>query len=793
MEPQLEVARVKGFANGTVPFPPEDEVELHGEFRAAHMLTFMIISRCYSPVVQIALRSRRERLDASHQAWRFILSAYQAIDDMYIEQLEQNSPQSSFRRQATLPQRSRIDSRGSSGSQAEVVAETSSTKDVDSSSGKGRGDGEASCSMVGVVESTVSLAPEVGEDFQAVEAAVQANPMAVLLNSGFSHHLMGTKAVFVDMAPSGSVKHVHGFNGALRPVEGRRTVALQGEAGKRVFIPDVLYVLGVQVNLLSAGQLKESGVQLQGDGAEMLLIAAIGEVLDQARYTGRVLCTDLRPCSMRSLSTDVVALQTIASVRKSTPNRWHARLTHVGFDTIKSSAKHEVATGLDINSDAEEALADVQIDLCGPFRVAAKDGSLYILLLKDLHTRFVWVVPIAKKSEMLQEFEKWLVLLERHTKKSVLMFRSDRGGEFLGKAFTNFDDRKGIIQDLTCLDTPQQNGMAEWEMRTVVDSVRTMLQHMELHLYAAHCVVYSGVAYMGYHACLPPAAFTTVYDDAGGDLLYDVAKDDVDLPELNPDTHAVPEHRWDIATMTVKEALASWKVEAVKATMYEEIRSLIGMGTWELVKRPRRMSIMKNQWVLTTKYRIDDTVERKKARLDVKGFMQVYGTDYNETYSVVSSYVTPRIFFSIVVVLDFNLMQLDMKNAFLQSKLDQVYQPDYFDNGTGWVCKLLKSLYQLKQVPLLWYRALDGVLLGASWKKSQVDAALYFKVGDNGVNYWVLVYVNDLLAASSTTTILKELKELLEAAFKLCEISPVKKSGLEIVRDRPARKLWLHQ
>ncbi|CAI7876078.1 unnamed protein product [Closterium sp. NIES-53] len=709
--------------------------------------------------------------------------------------------------------------------------------------------------MVGVVESTVSLAPEVGEDFQAVEAAVQANPMAVLLNSGFSHHLMGTKAVFVDMAPSGSVKHVHGFNGALRPVEGRRTVALQGEAGKRVFIPDVLYVLGVQVNLLSAGQLKESGVQLQGDGAEMLLIAAIGEVLDQARYTGRVLCTDLRPCSMRSLSTDVVALQTIASVRKSTPNRWHARLTHVGFDTIKSSAKHEVATGLDINSDAEEALADVQIDLCGPFRVAAKDGSLYILLLKDLHTRFVWVVPIAKKSEMLQEFEKWLVLLERHTKKSVLMFRSDRGGEFLGKAFTNFDDRKGIIQDLTCLDTPQQNGMAEWEMRTVVDSVRTMLQHMdsshsrsslspppvlapptpvadrpaltpvsatsdEGSLEASPVAPARGIAsgqrdaklidedvqpsstgkqqarelvQKSYHACLPPAAFTTVYDDAGGDLLYDVAKDDVDLPELNPDTHAVPEHRWDIATMTVKEALASWKVEAVKATMYEEIRSLIGMGTWELVKRPRRMSIMKNQWVLTTKYRIDDTVERKKARLDVKGFMQVYGTDYNETYSVVSSYVTPRIFFSIVVVLDFNLMQLDMKNAFLQSKLDQVYQPDYFDNGTGWVCKLLKSLYQLKQVPLLWYRALDGVLLGASWKKSQVDAALYFKVGDNGVNYWVLVYVNDLLAASSTTTILKELKELLEAAFKLCEISPVKKSGLEIVRDRPARKLWLHQ
>ncbi|CAI7835656.1 unnamed protein product [Closterium sp. NIES-53] len=292
----------------------------------------------------------------------------------------------------------------------QMSKKTSSTKDVDNSSGKSPGDGEASCSMVGVVEPTVLLAPEAGEDFQAVASAVQANPMAVLLDSSCSHHQMGTKAVFVDMAPSDGVKHVRGFNGALQHVEGRGTVALQGEAGKRVLIPHVLYVLSIQANLLSAGRLKESGVQLQGDGNEMLLVAATGEVLNQARYNGRVLCTDLRHCSTRSSPTKVVALR-----MKSTPDRLHARLAHVSIDTIKSSAKHKVANGLDITSstaadppcvscvggklaqhtfpakgsDAEETLAVLHIDLCGPFRVAAKDGSLYFLLLKDRHTRFV--------------------------------------------------------------------------------------------------------------------------------------------------------------------------------------------------------------------------------------------------------------------------------------------------------------------------------------------------------------------------------------------------------------------
>ncbi|CAI7886439.1 unnamed protein product [Closterium sp. NIES-54] len=171
---------------------------------------------------------------------------------------------------------------------------------------------------------------------------------------------------------------------------------------------------------------------------------------------------------------------------------------------------------------------------------------------------------------------------------------------------------------------------------------------------------------LSFHACLPPAAFTAVYDKVDDDLLYDGAKEDEELPELDLDMHADPEHRWDIVTMTVKEALASWKGKVVKAAMEEEIRSLVGMGTWELVERPHR--------------------------------------------------------------------------------------------------------------------------------KSQVDEALYFKTGDNEVTCWVLVYVDDLLAASSSPAMLKELKELLEDAFDLREISPVVKYlGLEIVRDRPARKLWLHQ
>ncbi|CAI7875697.1 unnamed protein product, partial [Closterium sp. NIES-54] len=487
IEPQLEVAGLKGFADSTVPILPVDDVGLHGEFRMAHLLTFMVISRQILAEMQMAGAEYSTASYISHIV-KGLARSYNLMKRMMMDDTKGGRSRSTSRR----PRRDAKPHK-----EKQTSKKTSSTKAVDNSSGKSRGDGEASCSMVGVVEPMVSLAPEAGEDFHAVAAGVQANPIAVLLDNGCSHHLIGMKVVFVDMVPSDDVKHVRGFNGALQRVEGRGIVALQEEAGKRVLIPDVLYVPGVQANLLSAGQLKESGVQMQGDGDEMLLVAATGEVLGRARYNGRVLCTDLRPCLTQSLSTEVVALRTIASATKSTPNRLHARLAHVGVDTIKSSAKYDVATGLNIKpstgadllcvsciggklarhtfpdkgSDVEEALVVMHIDLCGPFQVAAKDGSLYFLLLKDRHTRFVWVMPVAKKGDVLREFEKWLVLVERQAKNSVLMLRSNRGGEFLGKEFTDFVDGKGIVHDLTCPYSLQQNDMAEREMRTAVESL----------------------------------------------------------------------------------------------------------------------------------------------------------------------------------------------------------------------------------------------------------------------------------------------------------------------------------
>ncbi|CAI7911750.1 unnamed protein product [Closterium sp. NIES-54] len=216
-----------------------------------------------------------------------------------------------------------------------------------SASGKGgdgsKGSGQSSCAMVKpVIEHPppVMLEPEAGEGLQAVAAAIKANLSVVLLDSGCSHHLMGDRFVFVEMNSGGGIKHVIGFKGAPQEVLGRGTVALLGDGGRCVLVPDVLYVPGVQASLLSAGQLRDSGMQLLDARDVTLLRAPDGSLLGHAEFKGRVLCTNFQPCLTQQQEGETVALRTLVTGVRSKVDTWHARLAHVGVDAIERTAAH---------------------------------------------------------------------------------------------------------------------------------------------------------------------------------------------------------------------------------------------------------------------------------------------------------------------------------------------------------------------------------------------------------------------------------------------------------------------
>lgn len=92
-------------------------------------------------------------------------------------------------------------------------------------------------------------------------------------------------------------------------------------------------------------------------------------------------------------------------------------------------------------------------------------------------------------------------------------------------------------------------------------------------------------------------------------------------------------------------------------------------GTWELVSRFKNRKIIGVKWVYRRKFNADGSVNKYKARLVVKGYSQVFGIDFSETFIKVARLDTNRMLLALAAQNDWKLYQLDVKSAFLNGYL----------------------------------------------------------------------------------------------------------------------------
>ena len=124
-----------------------------------------------------------------------------------------------------------------------------------------------------------------------------------------------------------------------------------------------------------------------------------------------------------------------------------------------------------------------------------------------------------------------------------------------------------------------------------------------------------------------------------------------------------------------------------------------------------------------TKRDASGEVVRHKARLVARGFSQVQGVDFNETFALVAKFTTIRCVVALGVALDLEMHQMDVKTAFLNGDLEEDI---YMEQPSGFVqrgqehlvCKLCKSLYGLKQASWAWYQKIDATLLDLNFERS---------------------------------------------------------------------------
>ncbi|CAL2280003.1 unnamed protein product [Prunus armeniaca] len=206
--------------------------------------------------------------------------------------------------------------------------------------------------------------------------------------------------------------------------------------------------------------------------------------------------------------------------------------------------------------------------------------------------------------------------------------------------------------------------------------------------------------------------------------------------------------------------VASFSPAWIKA-MEEEISALTMQGTWCLVPRPANTNIVGSKWIYKIKRNSYGTVSRYKARLVAQGFSQEAGFDYDETFSPVVRHTTVRLILSLAAINGWSLRQLDVKNAFLHGDLDEeVYmkQPQGFEDSShpDYVCKLQKSLYDLKQAPKGWNAKFTGYLPSLGFKMSHSDPSLFVKISDSAIVV-LLLYVDDIILTGSNSQVIQEI------------------------------------
>ena len=259
-------------------------------------------------------------------------------------------------------------------------------------------------------------------------------------------------------------------------------------------------------------------------------------------------------------------------------------------------------------------------------------------------------------------------------------------------------------------------------------------------------------------------------------------------------------HMFQEVPNSFKEAISSPDKDKWLEASKEEFKGLIEMGAWKLVDQPIDHKTIKCRW--TYVFKCDG---RYKARLVAKGYTQVQGIDYEETFSPVARYESIRYLLAHAALQDWEIEAMDVKLAYLHGVLEEEI---YMEQLEGFiakgeedkVCKLVRSLYGLKQAGRVWNRTFAHTIkrkLGFDTIHS--DAGVYIlrhhhKRGDSETDVILILYVDDLLLLGEDLSKIQDIKCQLGKLYQMKDLGPASSYlGIRITRDRNTQNIWINQ
>ncbi|RVW91617.1 Retrovirus-related Pol polyprotein from transposon TNT 1-94 [Vitis vinifera] len=266
------------------------------------------------------------------------------------------------------------------------------------------------------------------------------------------------------------------------------------------------------------------------------------------------------------------------------------------------------------------------------------------------------------------------------------VIRSDNGTEYTSEKFNKFCEDAGIEHQMIAPYTPQQNGVVKRKNRTIMEMARSLkLRETNWTKKKAEFGIFVGYssiskAYMIY---LPQSNEVIVSKDVQFLKLDNWSWENdkkLEVQEENDDMGDEPVR----GTKSLSDIYQRCNVVVMKPTGYEEtatdrkcmaameeLKMIEKNQTWELVDRPKHKKAIGVKWVYKTKINLNGSVNKYKARLVIKGYAQMFGVDFSETFAPVARLDTIRMLLVLAAQKDWVIHQMDVKSIFLNGYLEE--------------------------------------------------------------------------------------------------------------------------
>lgn len=318
------------------------------------------------------------------------------------------------------------------------------------------------------------------------------------LDNGASNHMTGNKSFFSELNEKIKGKVKFG-DGSCIDIGGKGSILFQSKTEEQKLVPDIYYIPELKSNILSLGQATEAGCDVRMKQDYLTVHDPSGRLLVKVTRS---------PNRLYKVSLRIGKPMCLHATLEDKTWRWHARLGHVSFKTMRSMSQQEMVQGLpkikEENRICESCLVGKQVrgsfpkaatfratkplellhaDLCGPISPSTIANNKYVFVIIDDFSRYMWTILMKEKGEAFEKFKTFRQLVEKELEKEIKTLRTDRGGEFTSREFNDFCNENGIKRHLTAPYTPQQNGVVERRNRILMEMTRSILKAMKVPNY----------------------------------------------------------------------------------------------------------------------------------------------------------------------------------------------------------------------------------------------------------------------------------------------------------------------